>query len=476
MHPYLHAPEHFLRALGLTAATPLHQLPITGERFHVLLPDLRAEFPGARRVRVSWTAGGETVQVTAPCKRTPLGHEQPIEQRMAFGDAQVTVVFQVVRPCPRSPEGAVRVQVPGVFAQALSLLPLKVWTNVHPAASPLPRWPHPVQAAPLPRRPDLNLTVTPSDLPMLAQVSGVPVTVIDEAGGLGIRVQVGDDPAILLSLDAGRSWTIHSQALGPGPVTGLEDHEAARLRSRHTPRRFPATLVLRDGPAQEWVLREPDGHEVRLPMLHHEIILKLHVAVETEDGQSAGTRVLEYAAPKTGTILTPPLDVIAGLRTPSGDLLHVSALLEPVTDARRVQAADLDVQMRALRRPPGADVWEGPGPLLARALLSLLRRLTTEEIAQVLPYTCREATATLDEAERRFVVRAYGRVVATVTPQGIAWAEDLRRLPLGGDAISVAARQCHEEQAHQIFRLLTELAVLRISENEALVVPVAHSA
>lgn len=473
MHPYLHAPHHFLTALGRTAQTPLHQLPTTGERFEVRLPDLQVEFPSARRVRVSWTAGGQTVHVTVPRKRNAgFNPEQWIRQRVAFGEAQVEVRFQVGYPCPAAPSGAVHASVPGAFAQALSLLPLSVWENVRPATSPLPRWPHPAQATPLPGRPDLELTVTPGDLPMLGRVNGVPVEVINEAGGLGIRVHVDNEPVILLSLDAGRSWTLHSQAPGPGLVYGLSADEAALLRSRHTPRRFPPTTVLRDPSTQEWVLREPDGHELRVPILLHEKALRLHVAVELEDGQSAGTRVLDYGVDNE-RILTPSLEAIAALRTHSGDVLHVSALLEPVTDGQRVQSGDIAFHLSAADQPRGSGQWEGRSLLLARALLSLLRRLTVEEIAQVLPFTSREATASLDETGRSLVVRAYGRVVATVSPQGIVWAEDLREFPLENDALSVAARRCESREAHEVFRLLTELAVLQVGEREALVVPVA---
>lgn len=476
MHPYLRAPERFLTALGLTAKTPLAQLPPTGVLFEVQLPDLRVEFPSPQRVHVRWTAGGESVHFAVLRKLEPRSREQVIHKRVTVGDAEVELVFRVTHPQVYTEKGQVEVHVSGAFAQALSVLPLELWENVRPHAvsPPLPRCTQPVRATPLPGHPDLDLTVTLGALPVLADVNGVPVAVVQESAGLGLVVHMDGHRVILLSVDGGRSWTTHAQAPGPGPVVGLSAEAALRLRAHHTPRRLPKTVVRRCIGTQEWVIEEPDGREVRVPILAYERVLRMSVAVETEDGRPAGTRVLEYTGQD---VLTPSTSMIRDLYTPEGELLHVSALLEPVTDVTKVQCEDLarQVRMLALDRTKKGQ-WARQAALLPQACLSLLRRVGLEDWGRILPYTAEEATVRWDEGKRRLLVEAYGQQIAAVSASGIEWTAETKGLLLGVDEVSRAARQCDQAPAHEVFRLLTGWAVLELGEREAVVLPVADSA
>lgn len=452
------------------------------------LPDLRATLT-TRGVRLQWTAGGQPVETRHALKAGRSRIPQTFPVRVQIGTWRLNLTGTAVRAQGEDP-GRVTLSVPALIAGALAHLDVTAWQDVQPVtgeAPPVTGTPAPVTLPGGEAVPGWRVKVFPHG--QVARVDAPAVTahaqVFRAYGLLAVRLRAegtADIPGCLLSFNQGRSWVMRAAAGAGQGLAGdaLPDGEVRRLNALHATRRAPDVRVHLDAAAHEWVLTDASGREERVPRLHGEGAgVDVLATLVTGDGRAAGQRVLPLShtaggAPGFGKA------VLESLVNGAGEVLHVQTFTFAPVTARQVGWVDLMDGLRGeQRRAAQQGDWRHESVALAYAILSLLRRADAEVIAHVLGTTVPSPdalTVTWDAATRQFTIGAFGRTVVHVGAQGLAYPEDAGLMDLSGGTLARACRACASPEAHAMFRLLTDRAVLSITGAQALTVPVVSEA
>lgn len=490
MHPFLTVPAALLAALGLTAADSPKVLPPVSGEVIVTLPDLRVTLT-TRGVRLQWTAGGQTVETRHALKAGRSRVPQTFPVRVQVGAWRLNLTGTAVRAQGEDP-GRVTLSVPALIAGALAHLDVTAWQDVQPVTGedpPVTGTPAPVTLPGGEAVPGWRVEVFPHG--QVARVDAPAVTVHAQVfrayGLLAVRLRAegtADIPGCLLSFDQGRSWVMRAAAGTGQGLAGdaLPDGEVRRLNALHATRRAPDVRVHLDAAAHEWVLTDANGREDRVPRLHGEGTgVDVLATLVTGDGRAAGQRVLPLSfTGGPGSALGFGKSVLEALVDSAGEVLHVQTVTFAPVTARQVGWVDLMDGLRGeQRRAAGRGDWLHESVALAYAILSLLRRADAEVIAHVLGSTVPSPdvlTVTWDAATRQFTIGAFERTVVHVGAHGLAFPGDAGTMDLSGGTLARACRACASPDAHAMFRLLTDRAVLSITGTQALTVPVISEA
>lgn len=489
MHPHLTIPAALLTSMGAAPVLPVTDLPPVSAAVHVLLPDFQFSFT-TRTVKLQWSAGGAAVRVTRPLRagRSGLAQECPVPVRIGPWRLELTATIE--RP-HRSGPGQVTLGVSALIAGLLGHRPVADWQDVQPVSGE----DLPVSGAPAPvALPDGQVlggwTVTAFPHGLVAEVrtpgGAAHVELHQAMGVLALRLRAADaaEPvAFLVSFDRGASWVLRAPQGAAAPLVGeaMPAEAVRRLAALHAVRREPDVRVHADADADEWVFTRTVAGTVRterIPRLWMDGAgLAVTAQLETSAGAPAGERTLVLRRAGMGEPLRFGKDALETLVDEAGRVLHVRTFTPAPVGPRDLQAADLwDGMRREQARAARHGDWLHASLALGTAVLSLLRRVDAERIAPLLSGAHRQpndVTASWEEETRTFEVRAFGRAVVRVRPSGMEYPADLGRLDLSepDGGLARACRGCQSWEGHEVFQALTGMAVVMITGQQALTLP-----